>query len=125
MSYGEWRTVAVVPVEACYWKRHAKGSGTVVSWAGAGHPKSETGFDPPGSAKSHIRKIRTSRRRADARSSQRQRCLTPPIVTRLSRAGRHSDLANLLSYDRPADLYPDNDNQPSTDMDRPRAYDLA
>jgi hypothetical protein len=51
---------------------------------------------------------------------------TPPIVTRLRRAGRHSDLANLLSYDRPvqADLYPDNDNQLSTDMGVDRVYEI-
>ncbi|WP_441280136.1 hypothetical protein [Bradyrhizobium sp. 63_E2_N1_3] len=43
---------------------------------------------------------------------------TAPIITRLRRAGRRDDLANLLSYDRPVqtDLYPDNDNQLSRDM---------
>jgi hypothetical protein len=38
---------------------------------------------------------------------------TPPIITRLRRAGRQADLANLVAYDQPpqADLYHDNDNR--------------
>ena len=51
---------------------------------------------------------------------------TPPIVTRLRRAGRRSDLANLLGYDRPvqADLYPDNDNHLSRDMGVDSVYEI-
>jgi hypothetical protein len=51
---------------------------------------------------------------------------TPPIITRLRRAGRHADLANLAQFDRPvqADIHHDNDNQLSSDMGVDSVYEI-